>query len=92
MTDQILTEQKEQAQRIETILSGLMNPTQYHSIYVYSDEGISFRIDDANGQIMCESNSPTSAREIQQLTHQEIENRLKMSFAKTLQLLYLTSH
>lgn len=90
MTDQILIEQKEQAQRIETILSGIMNPTPYRSIYVYADEGISFQIDDTQGRILCESNSPTSAREIQQLTDQEIQSALKERIAKTRQLLSST--
>jgi len=88
MTDEISSEQRKQAHRIETILSGLMQPKQYRSTYLYTDDGISFRIDGANGEILCEAYSPTSAREIQQMTDQRIESRLKEMFANTHRLLH----
>lgn len=85
-------QQRVQAQRIETILSALIDPTQYRSAYLYMDDGISFRVDDAaTGQILCEAYSPTSAREIQGMSDERIENRLKEMFAETHHLLYLVA-
>jgi hypothetical protein len=77
-----------QAQRIERILLGLLNPKPYRSSYLYSDEGISFRIDDANGRILCEAYRPTTAGEVQSMSDEWIESRLKEMFANTHRLLY----
>jgi hypothetical protein len=80
MTAQI-TGQREQAQRIETVLCGLMGATPYRSTYVYSDDGVSFRVDDAHGQILCEAYRPTSAEEIANMSDERIEDRLREMFA-----------
>lgn len=82
-------ERRVQAQRIETILSGLIAPMQYRSTYLYADDGISFRIDDAaSGQILCEAYSPTSAGEIRGMSDEHIKSRLMEMCANTQRLLY----
>jgi hypothetical protein len=88
MTAEIPTEQEVQSQRIEAILSGLMGPTPYHSTYGYSDHGVSFRVDDADRQILCESYRPTLAKQIAGMSDERIEARLKELFANTRRLLY----
>lgn len=80
------TERREQAQRIERVLSALMGATPFRSAYVYSDNGVSFRVDDAHGQILCEAYSPTAAVEIAAMTDEQIEGRLKEMFANTQRL------
>lgn len=87
MTGEPRTEQREQAQRIERGLSALMGARPFRSTYVYSDNGVSFRVDDAEGQILCEAYSPTSAAEIAAMTDEQIEARLKEMFANTQRLL-----
>lgn len=83
MTAETLTEREVQKQRIEAILSGLMGATPYRSTYGYSDDGVSFRVDDAHGQILCEAYRPTSATEIASMSDQQIESHLKDMFANT---------
>ena len=82
------TGQREQRQRIEAVLSGLMGATAYRSTYGYSDDGVSFRVEDAHRQILCEAYRPTSAESIASMTDQQIESRLKVMFANTHRLLY----
>jgi hypothetical protein len=87
MTTETLNVQQEQALRIENILSGLMGTVPYRFAFVFADQGTSFRIDDADGQILCEAYGPTSATEIAALSDEQIENRLKEMFANTQRLL-----
>jgi len=86
MTAEPLTFRR-QAQRIEAALSGLMHPAKYISTYVYSDDGVSFRVDDANGQILCEAYRATSAGEIASMSDERIKARLKEMIANTHRLL-----
>jgi hypothetical protein len=87
MTTEVRPEQTAQMQRIEAALSSLMGATSYRSSYVYSDDGISFRVDGAEGRILCESYRPTSAREIADMSDEQIARRLQEMFAKTGRLL-----
>ena len=76
-----------QAQRIERILTAILHPKQFVVAFVYPSEGISFRVDDANGGILIESYSPTSIGEIESMSDEQIESRLKEMIANTKRLL-----
>ena len=88
MTIETQDERHAQAKRIERILIGMLGgPEKFRVAFVYSDEEISFRIDDANGHIMCESYRGTSANEIKAMTDDAIAKRLDEMFANTHRLL-----
>lgn len=72
-----------QTQRIERILTGIFHSKQFQVTFVYTDEGISFRVDDINGNILCESYPPTSVRVIESMSDEQIEHRLKELVANT---------
>jgi hypothetical protein len=72
-----------QSRRIERILTAIFHPKQFLVTFVYTDEGISFRVDDTSGNILGESYPPTSVREIESMSDGQIENRLKELLANT---------
>jgi hypothetical protein len=86
-TDDIDTERLAQTRRIEKIVAGLLAPDTYLITFVYSGEGIMFRIDDLRGQILAEAYRETLASEIKGMSDEEIESRLKSLFANTHQFL-----
>lgn len=77
-----------QADRIERILGGILRPEMFRITFGYSDEGISFRIDDGGGNILGEAYSATPITEIENMSDKTIENRLKQILANTHRLLY----
>ena len=85
------TEHRVQAKRIERIVARLLNPEPHRITFVYSEEGISFMIDGANGRILAESYRETSVSEIENMDDDKIANRLKELFASTRRLLHYPS-
>lgn len=76
-----------QARRIKRILTAILHPKQFFVTFVYPDEGISFRVDDTSGGILIESYPPTSVREIESMSDEQLESRLKEMLANTQRLL-----
>ena len=83
-----MDEQRVQAKRIDRILVGILRPKAFRVTFGYSDEGISFRIDDTGGNILGEAYRGTSVSEIKNMSDEAIEKRLKEILANTQRLLY----
>ena len=86
MSDSI-DERTVEARRIERILTAILHPKQFQVTFVYTDEGISFRVDGSGGNILGESYPPTSVREIESMSDEQIGSRLKELLANAERLL-----
>lgn len=86
--DDVNVEQSVQAKRIERILIGIFQPKEFRVTFMYFNDEISFRIDDASGRIIGESYRGTPVSEIKSMSDGEIENRLRELLANTHRLLH----
>ena len=80
--DDIQVENRVQA-RIDRILNRLFQSAQFRIEYAYSEEGISFRIDDTKGDIVGETNRETPIEVIEGMSDAELEQQLKIVFENT---------
>ena len=72
---------------MEKILKGLFQEEPFLVTFVYSEEGISYRIDDNRGNILGEAYRGSSAEEIKSMSDGELENLLRELLANTHRLL-----
>jgi len=70
-----------QTKRIERIVASMLAPKFHRITYVFSEDEISFRIDGSNGDVLAEAYRGTPIREIEKMTEEQIEHKLKELFA-----------
>ena len=75
--DEIQEMRSVQTKRIERITAKILSTTPHIITFVFSEDEISFRIDGTDGSILAEAYRGTHTSDIESMSDEKIEGRLK---------------
>lgn len=82
MTDEYLHRRRSiQTKRIERIVTSLLGPQLYRITFVFYEDEISFKISGSNGDILAEAYRGTPVSEIEGMSDDQIEVKIRGLFA-----------